>query len=480
MRRAVIAIIFIFSVVGCVKEKPDARKKNVAKASASVSNYVDLEHILKRDTLIAITGYNAYSYFIYRGQPMGYEYELLNLFAKSLGVHLKIIVERDLEQMFTDLETDKGDLIAYSLTITAERRKRVAFTIPLRSTKQVLVQRRPDGWRRMTLDQIRKRIITSPLQLAGKDIYVASGSAYIERLKNLSEEIGGGINIIVADSNLTTEDLIRMVAEKEIDYTVADEEIALMNQAYYYNLDVSLEISLPQYVAWAVRKTSVHLLRKLNEWISHEKKRNDYYVIYQRYFENRLAYRRRLKSDFFSHTGGKISRYDDLIKKYSKELGWDWRIVASLIYQESHFDPKAKSWAGAVGLMQLLPVIGKQYNVKNLEDPYENIKAGMKYLKWLDDYWARFIKDKDERIKFVLASYNIGLGHIQDARRLAEKYGADPNIWEGNVEYYLLKKSDPKYYNDPVVRNGFALGKETVKYVREILDRYREYKKFIA
>ncbi len=479
MRKPILFLFFAFLMFGCVKEKPDVKKKNSENKKTAVK-YFDLDDILKRDTLIAITGYNAYSYFIYRGEPKGYEYELLNLFAKELGVNLKIIVERDLTKMFESLENCEGDLIAYSLTVTAERKKRVAFTEPLRTTRQVLVQRRPDGWRRMTLDQIKRRIVNSPLQLAGKDIYVPAGSAYIERLKHLNAEIGGGINIIIADSSYTTEDLIRLVAEKEIDYTVADDNIAKMNQAYYDNLDVSLALSLPQNIAWAVRKTSVKLLRTLNRWIIREKKKADFQVIYNRYFKNRLAYRKRLKSVYFSHTGGKISEYDDLIKKYSKELGWDWRIVASLIYQESHFDPKAKSWAGAVGLMQLTPVIARKYNVKNLNDPYENLKAGMKYLKWLDNYWAKYIKDKNERMKFVLASYNIGFGHIQDARRLAEKYGANPNVWENNVEKYLLKKSDPKFYNDEVVRNGYASGRETVKYVKEILDRYLEYKQFIS
>ena len=475
----IILSILVLFLNGCIKKKPEENTKTLAVKN-DVACYSDLDNILKRDTLIAITGYNAYSYFIYRGQPMGYEYELLNLFAKHLGVHLKIVVDKELTQMFDDLENCRGDLIAYSLTVTSERKKRFAFTVPLHSTKQVLVQRRPAGWRRMTLDQIRARLVTNPLQLVGKDVYVSAGSAYIQRLKNLSDEIGGGINVIVADSNLTTEDLIKMVAEGEIDYTVADENIADMNQAYYSNLDVSVEISFPQNIAWAVRKTSVNLLRKLNEWIEKEKKKTEYYVIYQRYFENRLAYRRRLKSEFFSHAGGKISEYDELIKKYAAELGWDWRILASLIYEESHFNPKAKSWAGAIGLMQLMPVTAKQYNVTNPENPSENLKAGIKYLKWLDDFWADYIKDKDERIKFVLASYNIGLGHIQDARRLAEKYGANPNLWDGNVEVYLLKKSEPKYYNDKVVKFGYISGKQTVKYVREILNRYLQYKKFIS
>jgi len=218
----------------------------------------------------------------------------------------------------------------------------------------------------------------------------------------------------------------------------------------------------------------------INHWLDSLKKTTDFAVIYNKYFKDRYAYKRRVKSEYFSNTGGKISKYDDLIKKYSKNLGWDWRLSASLIYQESQFDPNAKSWAGAKGLMQLLPGTGKQYGAKNLLNPQENLKSGFKYLNYLDDYWKEFISDSTERIKFVLASYNIGLGHIIDARNLAEKYGADPDVWYDNVEYYLKMKSNPKYYNDIDVQYGYARGKETIKYVKEILERYNHYKQLIS
>ncbi len=479
MRVKLIFILFLFFLFGCIKEKPKEVSANI-KAVSSENFYSDLQQIRERDTLIAITGFNAYSYFIYRGQPMGYEYELLNLYAKHLGVYLKIKVLRDIDQMFTTLLEGKGDLIAYNLTVTSKRRSIVAFTEQLNTTRQVLVQRRPFGWEKMTLDKIKKHLINSPIDLVGKEVWAPQGSAYIARLKHLSEEIGGDIFIKIAPPGTTTEDLIRQVSEGKIDFAVADENIAQLNQAYYRNIDYSVPLSLPQQIAWAVRKTSVDLLRDLNNWISAEKRKIEYYVIYDRYYKNRLAFRRRLRSDFFSHTGGKISKYDDEIKKYSKMLGWDWRILAALIYRESQFNPKAKSWAGARGLMQLMPVVAKEYGVKNLSDPIQNMKAGIKYLKWLDKYWTKYIKDKNERIKFVLASYNIGYGHIQDARRLAKKYGADPNKWENNVEVFLLKKSNPKFYNDKAVRNGFASGKETVNYVKDIMNFYQTYKKFIS
>ena len=155
-------------------------------------------------------------------------------------------------------------------------------------------------------------------------------------------------------------------------------------------------------------------------------------------------------------------------------------MLASLIYQESQFKPDGTSWAGAQGLMQLMPGTAAQYGVTNVNDPHQSMKAGIKYLKWLDRFWSDEIPDSSERIKFVMASYNIGPGHVVDARSLTEKYGADPNIWYNNVETYLLKKSEPKYYNDEIVKLGYSRGVETVSYVREILDRYGQYKILIA
>ncbi len=458
----------LFSVPGC--NKPSEQKQ---------ISQIDLPEIINRRKLVAITGYNAYSYFIYKGEPMGYDFELVNQLADYLNLKLEIKIVKDINKMFEMLNNGEGDIITFNLTVTKERAKKVAFTKPLYTTRQVLVQRKPKGWRRMKLHTIEKKIINSPLELEGKTVYVRSGSAFVSRLKNLSDEIGGEINIVEADPDLSVEDLIRMVAEGKIDYTIADENVALLNQSYYTDLDVHLPVSFPQKIAWAVRKTSPVLLDTVNHWLGEINNTLEFYMIYKKYFTDRRRIRKRLKSEFFSFAGGKISPFDEDIKKYSKEIGWDWRLLVSLIYQESQFNPKAKSWAGAIGLMQLLPSTAKHFGAKNPHDPIESLKAGVKYLKWLDNLWKKYIPDKNERIKFVLASYNIGYGHILDARKLAEKYGANPNVWENNVEFFLLKKSEPKFYNDEVVRNGYASGIETVRYVKEILNRYEKYKQFV-
>jgi membrane-bound lytic murein transglycosylase F len=438
----------------------------------------ELEKILERDTLKVLTGYNAYSYFIYRGQPMGFEYDLSNKLADYLGVNSEFIIVKKIDDMFSMVNSDSGNVIAFNLTITKERLDVVNFTHPHHSIKQVLVQRKPNNWRKMMLHQIEDKLIRDPAELIGDTIVVRSGSSYIPRLENLSNEIGGDIFIQNAEPELTTEDLIEMVANGEIDYTISDDNIADLSAAFLSNIDVKTPVSLVQRAAWAVSKNSHALLDTINYWLDSIKSTEYYAVTYNKYFKNRYAYKRRVKSDLISVKSNKISNYDELIKKYLTDLNWDWRLIASQIYQESQFDPKAKSWAGAVGLMQLLPSTGEMHGATNLYNPEVNIRAGIKFLEYLDSYWKEFITDSLERIKFVLGSYNIGWGHIEDAQRLAEKYGANPELWNENVEEYLLKKSKSKYYNDEVVRNGYCRGMETVNYVAEILERYEHYKKF--
>jgi membrane-bound lytic murein transglycosylase F len=456
---------------GCNPEEKDHLDKIVE---------FDFDKIKERGKLIALTGFNAYSYFVYKGQTMGFEYELVNKLADHLKVDLEIKIVKDLNKMFEMLNNGDGDLIAFNLTVTKERLEKYSFTAAHHTTKQVLIQRRPENWRRMRRHMIDKNLIRNPIDLEEKTVHVRSGSAFLSRLRNLSDEIGGVINIIEAAPESNTEDLIRMVADGEIDYTISDENVAILSQAYLPDIDVGTEVSFPQKIAWAVRKNAPMFLDSINTWLDQMRKKPEYYYIYSKYYKNRSAFRTRLKSQFFSNTSGKISKYDDLLKQYSEKLEWDWRILASLIYQESQFDPTAKSWAGAVGLMQLMPATAKSYGAENPEDPLQSLNAGINYLVWLDDFWKKHIEDQNERIKFVLASYNIGFGHILDARNLAEKFGADPDLWYGNVEYYLLQKSKPKFYNDDVVRNGYSRGVETVNYVKEVLDRYDHYRQFVS
>jgi membrane-bound lytic murein transglycosylase F len=448
-------------------------------ACQSGKQHDDLPEIIERGRLVAITSYSPISYFIYHGEPMGYEYELLKMLGEHLGLPVEIKLARDFEEMIRMLEKGEGDLIAYGLTITSDRRNKLAFTEPLNITRQVLVQRKPENWRRMKLHEIENQLIRSPFDLSGETVYVRRGSAYIERLQNLALEIGKNITIIEASGQLTTEDLIHLVANDSIALTVADENIAQIQSAYYNDIDTDTPISLPQQTAWAARPSSKILLDTINSWLNEIQNHADYYVIYNKYYKNRQAFRLRYASEFNPSTGGAISPYDDLFRREAERLEWDWRLLAALAYRESQFRPDALSWAGASGLMQLMPRTASNFGADNPFDPEQNITAGVNFLLWLENYWKEHITDPEERRNFVMASYNVGQGHVQDARRLTEHFDADPNKWNGNVERFMLKKSNPDYYNLEIVNFGYASGVAPVIYVRDIYELYTHYQKFI-
>ncbi len=469
----------------CQSSLEDGKESGNEKKQKSVLNEPqierDLPEILSKDTLNAITIFSSTSYFIYRGQQMGFEYDLLQKLSDHLDLELNMILARDLDTVFKMLNSGKGDLIAYGLTVTNVRKKRVDFTVPHNKVRQVLVQKKPDHWRHLRTHQLDDKMLRDPMDLEGDTVYVRKNSAYYDRLKNLEEEIGGQIHIIEAKQNVTTEDLIRKVANGEIQYTVSDENIAKINQSQYANIDVSTPLSFPQKISWAVRKNAPKLKDTLNHWIRSMKGSTVYNVIYNKYFKSRNASQKRRRSAFFTLSTNKISQFDNIFRDYSKKLpaAYDWLLLASLSFQESRFNPKTRSWAGAKGLMQLMPSTAAEYNVQNLYHPESSVKAGTKHLKWLDkEIWADKIKNVRERRKFVLASYNAGAGHIADARRLTKKHGGNANKWS-EVSEYLLKKSKPKYYNDDVVKYGYCRGREPYNYVNEIMNRYKHYKRFL-
>jgi membrane-bound lytic murein transglycosylase F len=294
---------------------------------------------------------------------------------------------------------------------------------------------------------------------------------------SLSAEIGENINVV--EVAWEAEELIRNVAKGEIEYAVCDENVARVNSTYYPEIDIRTPVSFPQNIAWGLRKdNSQTLLNELNSWISTYKTSRSYALLYAKYFRNSRS-SLMVKSDYYSLNTGKISRWDDLIKSASIDIDWDWRLLASLIYQESRFIPNVQSRAGAYGLMQVMPLTAKKLGINIKASPASNIRAGTMYINWLQSVFEPLISDENERMKFILASYNAGPGHVLDAMKLAEKNGKDPQKWDGNVAVWLLKKSDPVYYKDIVVRSGYFRGTESVNFVSEVLERYEHYRNIV-
>lgn len=472
-------IVFTASMLvwSCTGNSESTRSKIETQLKPKIIDF-DFKAIKERGSLIAVVDNSTTSYFIYRGRPVGYEYELLSRLAEDLGVELEVLITGDIQDAFQMLDDGRADIMAYHLTVTKERSERVAFTEPHNNVYQVLVQRKPDNWRQLKLHQIEASLIRNPIDLGGKKVYTRKGSAFSDRLRNLSDEIGEDIDIEELEGAVDTEELIRKVVDGEINYTIADQDVALINATYYPDLDVETAVSFPQKIAWAVRKNAVELKAEVDDWVVKMKQSPDFYVIYNRYFKNVKSQNYKARSTYSSITKGKISPYDDFMKTTAGRLGMDWLLLASVAFQESEFDPKSESWVGAQGLMQLTSNVIEEYGVDNVFDPEQNITAGSEHLNWLLDYWREDIPDDSERLKFALGSYNVGQGHVRDAMKLTKKYDGDPAVWDENVARYLELKSTSQYYRDPVVEFGYCRGSEPVKYVREVLNRYKQYLQF--
>lgn len=427
--------------------------------------HTDLDEIIERGEIVVLTINSSTSYFSYREEPMGFQYELAKQFAESLGVELKMKVVNSEMELVRELLEGNGDLIAYNLAVTNKRKDSLIYCGEENISHQVLVQRKG------------KNAVKDVTQLVGKDIYVMPGK-YRQRMMNLDEELGGGLNIhVVNPDSASNEDLITWVSEGKIDYTVANNELARINRTYNPNLDISLEISFDQRSAWAVRKTSPKLAEATDKWHRENVNSAEFIASARRYFE---LNKHTPHGSILSLKDGRISHFDSLFKEYALKINWDWRLLAALVYTESNFNPHAVSWAGARGLMQLMPSTARAFGVpRGMEaDPEESIKAGVKYLAELQKVFTK-VTDREDNIMFVLAAYNSGIGHILDAMALAEKYGKDKYKWEGNVATYLLLKSNEEYYRDPVCKNGYFRGIETYNFVRDVKIRADVYMKEI-
>lgn len=437
----------------------------------------DIDSIRARGTLRAVTDFNSTNYFLYKGEPMGFNYELLKSFSDHIGVDLEIVTEDNIQESFDILRTGNADMLALGFTVASSAGEEIQFTEPVNETGQVLVQRKPDNRNLPAPDDVEEKMIRAREQLANKTIYTQMGSSNVEQLNLLSKEIISPINIIQVPYD--SENLIQLVENGEIDYAVCDQNVAMVNATYYPDIDINTTLSFSQDLVWGIRKTgSDELLKEFNVWISNFRKTNTYALLYAKYFRNTRS-NSIINSDYYALNTGKVSPWDDLIKIYSDSIRWDWRLLASLIYQESRFIPDVRSLAGAYGLMQIMPETGRNFGIDITSSPGNNLKAGTKYINWLHSIFDEKIQDENERMRFILAAYNAGPAHVLDAMRLAEKNGNDPHVWENNVSVWLQKKADPKYFNDEVVNSGYYPGHSSVLFVDQILDRYEHYKNIV-
>lgn len=443
--------VFLFASCG-------SKKKEILLVLSSR----DLKDIVKSDTLKVATMYGSTSYFLLRDELLGFDYEMAENFANYLHVNLEISIARNEKEMTEWLAADKVDIVAYNVVETKELKQKFRFVLPQSESYQVLVQNKGAN------------ALSDVTELAGKSVYVNANSIFYDRLKALNEEIGGTIKIVTAADSLSTDDLIDMVAENKISYTLAYHNVAMLHKTFSKTLDCHMSVGFDQNNGWLIRNRSRDLRKAIEKWEKLPETALTENHLFHKYWEKSLYFAfKKVKIP-----KGAISPYDHLFKKYAPLINWDWRLLAALVFHESRYDASEESWAGAAGLMQLMPRTSANFGL-NKDTKFNsemNVEAGVQYIKSLNLAFRK-VENNEERIKFILAAYNSGPAHILDAMALAKKYGKNPHVWFNQVEYFLLKKSEPEFYNDPVVNYGYFRGKETVKYVQSTLDTYEKYLK---
>ena len=398
-----------------------------------------LDRILRTGKITVLTRNNANCYYLYRGQPMGFEYDLAKAFADHLGVLLELKVAERWEGMIPDIQTGEADMIAADLTVTAKRLRQVAFSDGYLTTRQQIITNRyhPD--------------IRGPSDLEDRMVHVRRGTSYQERLEEMK---AAGLNVnIRLHVDVPTEELIRQVAMGDIGITLADEHIAQLNRHYYPRARIVSPVSETQAIGWAVHKKAGKLRREMNRFFKQIKENGTYTEIYNRYFSNLemfdyvdvRSYHRRLRT--------RLPSYQAIVEEAALLNNFDWRLIAAQMYQESHFNPAARSHAGAYGLMQLTRQTAESLGVTDILDPLQNIQAGVLHLKMLYDFFSN--APEPDRMYIALAAYNVGQGHLRDARDLARRFNLDPNRW-ASLEQTLPLLRYRKYYKH--ARYGYCGG----------------------
>jgi membrane-bound lytic murein transglycosylase F len=433
-----------------------------ANKLTSPNRIIDIDTIKKKKlSLRVITRNSPETYFLWKGELLGFEYELMKKFSKYYNTKLEIIVADSYKDMLEMLQNGEGDVIAAGLTRTAERLKDfkvegLMSSIRYNRVDEQLVAHK-DSAKIHQLEDLKGRTIT-----------IRKSSSFWKTAQDLASTYGA--TLVEADEMTSTELLIADVDNKEIDLTIADSNITTIEKQFRENITTPLTLNESVPYSYIIRQSNPKLLEHLNQFIRVHYRKTFYNVVKNRYFHPQRFDREIIEDRLI--TGSSLSPYDDFVRTNAHQYNFDWRLIISQMYQESKFNPKAKSYAGALGLMQVLPRTGHELGITDLTNPEQSIIAGIRYLDWVRD---RFPQDLaiQEKVLFSLASYNAGYGHVKDAQRLAKQLGLKDDVWFNNVEKAMLLLQKRHYYKQ--ARFGYVRGSEPVKYVYNIHQRYLAY-----
>lgn len=464
-------------VTGCInKEDIDRFVEQQFYEEPSINEPVErsFEEIKNSGVLRMITNYSSATYFIHQGMDAGFEYELLHAFAREHDLLLEVIIIGPDENPHELLNAGEGDVIAANYAVTPERRRFVQFTRPYSFTDQLLVFSSGLATIPQSLEELTGSRIT---------VTVRRNSAGHHHLKELQKQ-GYDLSFRLQADNLDAESLLLRTAGGDIDATVSDQNIFDSTGKYLEGLEEGPVIADNDTIAWAIRKNAPDLETAMNRFLQkhfrYSENETGVYrstllnLLRQRYFEESDQITEYHNPERLDSDTGLFTPYTEMVKPVADSLDLDWLLLTAVIAQESSFNPGSKSWAGAVGLMQILPQFSTN-EYEQLYEPVNNIREGAGILKYHLDHYAYL--DSLNRQAFALATYNVGMGHMVDARRLVMEQNKDPNEWE-NVADALLKLMQRGYYEH--ARYGYIRGIETVQYVKQISNRYETYHRVLS
>ena len=411
----------------------------------------DWEAIRASGQLRLLTISSPVTHYLWRGERLGFEYELVRQFAESHGLDLAVIVARDHLELVEGLLTGRGDLVAAGWVETPARAAEgLLFTRHYLEIQETFVTAGEP--------------VTDLTDLAGRTVTVPEATSYLATLGRLEGDFE------VEATELSSHNILEAVAEGEVDVTLVDSHRAELAATFEPRLTLGLAVEPTVQLVWAVGPLRADLKRELDAFLDAGYRGLEFNSLYNKYFVNR---RRQARLREHRVTGDELSQYDALVKPAAEAEDFDWRLIVAQMYQESGFDPDTVSFAGARGLMQVMPRTAEELGVDpdRLAVPEVGIDAGVRYLAWVRERFPDL--PPGEQLWFALAAYNAGPGHVRDARRLARQLGLDGSLWFGHVEEAMNRLSDPQYANRAAY--GYVRGSEVTRYVRDIRDLYRGY-----
>ncbi|HHS83447.1 MAG TPA: membrane-bound lytic murein transglycosylase MltF [Gammaproteobacteria bacterium] len=438
-----IAVFFTLILMGVLYTRP-------------ADKLTQLENVLQNNQLVVVTRNAASTYYEDVSGPAGPEFDLVKMFAERLNVELKFVIASDLEQMFTTLAQGKAHFAAAGLTQTQDRQKLLRFTPPYQHIAQQLIYRQGSP---------RPKSITD---LKDGKLVVVAGSSHVEQLR----ELRGKYPDLTWEESLkfSNDELLQKVESGQIDYTVIDSNELELSRGFYPHVRVAFELSQEQPVGWAFSvKTDDTLYRQAVNFFVDIYNNGILEQILERYYGHISEFDYVATTTFMRHIQKRLPNYRKLFEQAAETHNFDWRLLAAMAYQESHWNPRAISPTGVRGIMMLTRITAKQMGVKKRTDPVQSIRGGSRYLRLLKDRLPPEIGEPD-RNWLALAAYNIGYGHLMDARNITQQTGGNPDLWM-DVKRKLPLLRDKNWYKNTVY--GFARGDEAVQYVENIRSYYQ-------